>query len=128
MAKPKILIVEDELSLVEALSRKFAKAGFQVFEANDGEAGLKTALAEKPDILVLDILMPKMDGMEVMKQVRQEKKWGKRVPIIMLTNINDSTTVSEAANYQVFDFLVKTDWRLDDVVSLVQAKLGAAGV
>ena len=123
MSKPKILIVEDELSLVEALNRKFTKAGFEVLEANDGEAGLKIALDEKPDAVILDILMPKMDGMEAMKQIRQDKKWGKCVPIIMLTNINDSTTVSEAANYQVFDFLVKTDWRLDDVVDLAQSKL-----
>jgi DNA-binding response OmpR family regulator len=123
MSKSKILIVEDELSLVEALNRKFTKAGFEVLEANDGEAGLEMALDEKPDIVMLDILMPKKDGIEVMKAIRQDKKWGKHVPIIMLTNINDSTTVSEAANYQVFDFLVKTDWRLDDIVSLAQSKL-----
>jgi two-component system response regulator VicR len=123
MSKPKILIVEDELSLVEALSRKFTKAGYEVLEANDGEAGLKIGLEEKPDVVMLDILMPKMDGMETMKQIRQDKKWGKHVPIIMLTNINDPTTVSEAANYQIYDFLVKTDWRLDDVVNLVQSKL-----
>ena len=123
MSKSKILIVEDELSLVEALNRKFTKAGFEVLEANDGEVGLKMALDEKPDIVILDILMPKMDGIEAMKQIRQDKKWGKDVPIIMLTNINDSATVSEAANYQVFDFLVKTDWRLDDIVDLVKTKL-----
>ncbi|MEA3449856.1 MAG: response regulator [Patescibacteria group bacterium] len=123
MSKPKILIVEDELSLVEALNRKFSQAGFEILEANDGEIGLKTALKEKPDVVMLDILMPKMDGIEAMKQIRQDKKWGKRVPIIMLTNVNDSTTVSEAANYQVFDFLIKTDWRLDDIVDLVKSKL-----
>jgi len=58
-----------------------------------------------------------------LKKIRGDVKWGGSVPIIMLTNLSDPTNVSEAARYQVYDFLVKTDWRLDDVVKLADEKI-----
>ncbi len=121
--KKTILIVEDEEAMLRALVDKFNIEGFKVFEASDGEEGLFVALKEHPDLVMLDIIMPKMDGMTLMKKIREDKKWGRDVPIIMLTNLSDSESVSEAANYRVFDFLVKTDWRLDDVVKFVKQKL-----
>ncbi len=121
-----ILIVEDEEPMLMALSNKFKHEGFETIEARDGEEGLDAALKQHPDLLLLDIIMPKMDGMTLMKEVRKNKKWGQDVPIIMLTNLNDPESVSEAAKFKVFDFLVKTDWRLDDVVKLVKEKLNLA--
>jgi len=123
MAQKTILIVEDEVAMVEALSKKFEKEGFKVIEANDGEEGFKIAQETHPDLLMLDIIMSKMDGMELLKKIREDDKWGASVPIIMLTNLSDADNVSEAAKFQVYDFLVKTDWRLDDVVNLVKQKL-----
>ena len=122
--KKSILIVEDERAMIETLGKKFVKAGFRVFEAHNGEEGLAIAEKEQPDIAMLDIIMPKMDGMELMKKIREIGEWGRKVPIIMLTNLSDAEKVSEAAKYRVYDFLVKTDWRLDDVVGLVKSKLG----
>lgn len=119
----KILIVEDEVAMLHALAEKFKKEGFEVFTASDGEEGLKVALAKKPDLLMADIIMPKADGIMLMKNVREDEKWGADVPIIMLTNLSDPENVSEAARYKVYDFLVKTDWRLDDVVKLVKERL-----
>lgn len=122
--KKSILAVEDELAMLSAISDKLEKAGFNVFRAGDGEEGFKIASKEKPDLLILDIIMPKMDGLSVMKKVREEcGEWGARVPIIMLTNLSDPESVSEAANYKVFDFLVKTDWKLEDIADLVKKKL-----
>jgi len=118
-----ILIVEDEAPMLAALSKKFKNKGFKTIEAGDGEEGLKAALKNHPDLVLLDIIMPKIDGMTVMKKIREDKRWGADVPIIMLTNLSDPESVSEAANYKVFDFLVKTDWRLDDIAKLVQDKL-----
>ena len=118
-----ILIVEDEAPMLEALSNKFKSEGFKVIEAADGEEGLAAALKDHPDLVLLDIIMPKIDGMTVMKKIREDKRWGQDVPIIMLTNLSDPESVSEAANYKVFDFLVKTDWRLDDIAKLVKDKL-----
>jgi DNA-binding response OmpR family regulator len=109
--------------MLKALGNKFKHEGFEIIEARDGEEGLEAALKQRPDLLLLDIIMPKMDGMTLMKEVRQDKKWGQDVPIIMLTNLSDPESVSEAAKFKVYDFLVKTDWRLDDVVKLAKEKL-----
>lgn len=122
----KILIVEDEEAMLEALANKFEKKGYSVLRAKDGEEGYKTAMDEKPDLLILDIIMPKVNGMDLMQKIREDNNWGSDVPIVMLTNINDPENVSKAANLRVYDFLVKTDWRLDDVVSLIEGKIGQA--
>jgi DNA-binding response OmpR family regulator len=122
----KILIVEDEDAMRQALVEKFKLSGFAVFSAQDGEEGLTLANKEKPDLVMLDILMPKMDGVSLTKNIRESSNWGKEVPIIMLTNLSDPDSVSEVADYGVFDFLVKTDWRLEDVVELVKKKLNLA--
>ena len=121
--KKKILIVEDESAMIEALASKFRKEGFDVLEAGNGEEGVALALKEKPDLVMLDIIMPKLDGIGVLKKIREDSAWGVDVPVIMLSNLSDADNISEAARYRVFDFLVKTDWRLDDVVKLVREKL-----
>jgi len=118
----KILIAEDESAMLEALVNKFKKSGFEVISASDGEEGLKKALKEKPDILMLDIIMPKIDGLELIKKIREDK-WGTHVPIVLLTNLSDAYNIAEAGKYGVYDFLVKTDWRLDDIVKLIKEKL-----
>ena len=119
-----VLIAEDELPMLQALAKKFEKEGFTVFTAADGQAAFDTAQQERPDIMLLDIIMPKIDGINLLKKIRLDSRWGKEVPVIMLTNLSDPQSVSDAANYGVYDFLVKTDWRLDDVVGLVKKKLG----
>ena len=121
--KKRILIAEDEEAMIEALSKKFSHEGFEVIEAKDGEEALAAALEEKPDLVILDIIMPKMDGITLLKKIREDKSWGAGVPVIILSNLSDTDNVSEAARYHVFDFLVKTDWHLDDVVKLVKEKL-----
>jgi len=120
-----IEIVEDEVSLREALVYKFTKEGFRVFQAGDGEEGLALALKEKPDIILLDILMPKMNGMMVLNKLRSENVWGKNVPVILLTNsspdeenISEGITKDEPAYY-----LIKSDSSIDDVVDKVNERL-----
>jgi DNA-binding response OmpR family regulator len=121
--KKTILIVEDEELMLTPLAEKLSNQGFEVVKAHDGVEGLEKALKLHPDMVILDIVMPKMDGMTVMKKIREDQKWGKDAPIVMLTNLNDPDKVSEAANYNVFDFLVKTDWKLDEVVDFIKQKL-----
>lgn len=121
--KKTILLVEDEELMLIPLAEKLVKQGFNVIKAHDGEEGVAIALKEKPDLVVLDIIMPKMDGMVAMKKIREDEDWGKDVPIIMLSNLSDPDKISDAANYNVFDFLVKTDWKLDDVVDFIKQKL-----
>ncbi len=117
-----VLIVEDQFSMAEALSLKLKKE-YNVLVANDGEEGLNIALKKNPDLVMLDIMMPKMDGLTVMRKIREDKDWGVDVPIIMLTNISDPVHIAEASRFGVFDFLVKTDWKLDDVARIVKQKI-----
>lgn len=119
-----ILIVEDETAMLDAVAKKCVNEGFKVIKAKDGEEGFNAAVKEHPDLILLDIIMPKLDGMTLAKRVREGSDWGKYVPIILLTNLNDPESVSEAAKFGVYDFLVKTDWRLDDIIKLIKGKLG----
>ncbi len=119
----KILIVEDEKPLREAIFDKFNREGFQTFQGKDGEEGLKIALKEHPDIILLDIIMPHVDGLSMLKTLRKDE-WGKNAQVLLLTNLNDAEYVATAMESGVFDFLVKSDWKLDDLVIRVKEKLG----
>lgn len=124
----KILVieeVEDDKSLRNVLHDKFALEGFSVLEAKDGEEGLTTALREHPDLILLDIVMPKMDGLTMLKKLRQTNEWGKKVPIILLTNlsadddkINQAITDNEPAYY-----LVKSNYTIEDLVEKIRERL-----
>jgi DNA-binding response OmpR family regulator len=118
----KILIVEDEPATRKSLAAALKKAGFQILTANDGEAGLALAFKEHPNLILLDLLMPKKDGLEVLKELRQDD-WGEDVPVIILTNLSSAEYVAETIQYGVFDHLVKSDWDVGDVVKKVKAKL-----
>ena len=120
----KILIVEDDEAILKSLVFQFKKNEFRVFEGKDGEEGLRIARLEKPDVILLDIMMPKMDGMAMLKELRQADQYGQEVPIILLTNLSDTDKVAEAVNLGVYDYLVKSDWNLEDVVKTVKGKLG----
>lgn len=82
----KILLIEDNISLSKMYMEKLHMHGFEVLGALDGEEGFNLALKHHPDLIVLDVIMPKMDGMTVMKKLRQDP-WGRSVPIILLTNV-----------------------------------------
>lgn len=118
----KVLIVEDEVSVLKALSDKLNYEGLTVLEAKNGKEGLDIALHDHPDIILLDIIMPVMDGITMLKKLKMDE-WGKTVPIIILTNLNDSENVSEALKNGVYDFLVKTDWTLEHITQLVKERL-----
>lgn len=118
-------VVEDEISLRNALRDKLVREGFTMLEAKDGEEGLEIALREHPDLILLDIIMPKMDGIEMMKQLREENEWGKKVPIILLTNLNAS---DDKINKAITDnepayYLVKSNWTINDLVEKIRERL-----
>lgn len=122
-----ILVVEDEASLRKVLSDKLKHVGFKVEQAADGVEGLKKALDVHPDLILLDVMMPKMDGIGVLKELHKDK-WGAYVPVILLTNVGDPIKAAEATeagvtNMGLMDYLVKSDWKMDDVVTKVKQKL-----
>ncbi len=125
MAKKSILIVEDELSLLRILDQKFKQSGFSVLQAKDGLEGLASGKQHHPDLMLVDIILPRLDGIDMLKQIRREGgEWGKKVPMILLTNLSDADKAAEAMEHGVFDYLVKADWKLEDVVKKVNEKLG----
>ncbi len=120
----KILIIEDELPMLKALSEKFSREGFSVLEARNGEEGLDIALKTKPDLIILDLFMPVMDGKAMMEKLREDE-WGKKVPIIILTNLNpDDKTLNEIMASGPAYYFIKSKWQLEDLTEKVKKELG----
>jgi two-component system response regulator MprA len=124
----KILVieeVEDEASLRNALRDKFTLEGFSVLEAKNGEEGLDVALREHPNIILLDIIMPKMDGLTMMKKLREADEWGKKVPIIILTNLSaeDDRINRMIADYEPAYYFVKSDHTMDELLEKIKERL-----
>jgi DNA-binding response OmpR family regulator len=120
--KQTILIVEDDLPVLNALVDKLSREGFKTLQAKNGEEGFIVANKDHPDIILLDVLMAKMDGLAMMKKLRAENEWGKSVPIIILTNLSpDSEEVKKGiAEGEPAFYLIKTDWSIGDVVEKIK--------
>jgi two-component system, OmpR family, response regulator MprA len=123
--KKVVLVVEDEESLRNALYDKLVREGFSVFVAPDGEQGLALALREHPDLILLDILMPKMNGIEMVKQLRTDA-WGKEAKVVILTNVADASHLSTALDEKIFNYLIKSDTPLEDLMVKVREMSGLA--
>ncbi len=119
----KILIAEDDELLAKALAVSLEESGYKVFSAYDGEEALFLAEKNLPDLILLDINMPKMDGLSMLKEMRATA-WGKGIKVIILTNLNDENRVFEALKNSVFSYLIKSDWDLDKIVKRVKDELG----
>ncbi|OGH70406.1 MAG: hypothetical protein A3C90_00610 [Candidatus Magasanikbacteria bacterium RIFCSPHIGHO2_02_FULL_51_14] len=120
--KEAILIVEDEPTLLRVIAEKLTHEGFHALEAKNGKEGIALAVKKRPDLILLDIIMPVMDGMTMLAKLRKDA-WGKNVPVVILTNLSDEKKVGDAIEKGVFDYLVKSDWTLEDVVKKVKKRL-----
>lgn len=117
------MIAEDEEPMLAALSKKFEKEGFGVVKTKNGEEALAHALKDRPDLILLDLIMPKMDGMTVMNKLRQDE-WGKTVPIIILTNLNmDDKIMRGVSKDEPAYYLMKAEVKLEDIVAKVREVL-----
>ena len=119
----KILIIEDEEMISSVLVKKLTENGFEVISANDGEDGLEKALKNLPDLILLDIVMPKLDGITLMERYYQAVG-DKKAPIIVLSNLDSAEKIEESKSKGVHDYLVKTNWSLDDVVKKIKETIG----
>ncbi|HTW96713.1 MAG TPA: response regulator [Candidatus Methylomirabilis sp.] len=124
--RKKILIAEDDLMLLDIMAERLSQENFEVIKAKDGEEALALALKLRPDLILLDILMPKMDGVTMLKKLREDKK-SLATPVIILTNVGYGQQIEEALKHGVQDFLVKTNWKLEDVVEKIKQKLAING-
>ena len=119
-----ILVVEDEKPLREVIIDILQRNHFQALEAKNGVEGVEVALAVHPDLILLDLLMPEMDGMTALKKIRKDR-WGAKVPVIILTNL--SATNEHLVEAVVTDkpayYLIKADWKIHDVVKKIREVL-----
>ena len=119
----KILIVEDEELLMEAAVAGLSEESkFTVLKATNGEEGLKVAFEEHPDLILLDIMMPVMGGIEMLEKLREDE-WGKNVKVIFLTVLNDLDKLQIAIKYDVNNYLMKQDWKIADIVEKIKKVL-----
>ena len=118
----KVLIIEDETPLRHELMQAFVVEGFSVFEAENGSLGLNLAFRILPDIILLDINMPEMNGLEMLQELRNYK-WGKSIPVIMLTNETANEAMEQATLQGAVDYLVKTEWKSIDVAKKARQRL-----
>lgn len=120
--KKTILVVEDTAEYQRILSVKLGQLGYEIISARDGEEGLAVALDKHPDLILLDIVMPKMDGISMLEKLRQDE-WGKDVRVIMLTNLSATEKIADAMMHNSFEYIVKTDTTIEDLVKKIQESL-----
>ena len=118
----KILVVDDEQDLREALVTALTAVGLVGISASDGETGLALALSERPDLILLDIGMPKMNGHQVLAQLRKDP-WGKNVPVLLLTNYDDPGNIAEGIELKSNEYIMKANESLESIVKKVKQYL-----
>lgn len=121
MTRERILVVEDEADLREVLTYNLSREGFKVSEASDGGEGVRIALAEKPDLILLDLMLPDIDGLEVCRRVRQDPNVG-ATPIIMVTAKDEETDVILGLGLGADDYIAKP-FSVKEVIARVKAVL-----
>lgn len=119
----KILIVEDDEDLLSILQRKFSDAGFAVIVAKDGEEGFNVAVKEKPAAVITDILMPKIDGIAMVKKIKETLT--SHPVFIFLTNVKDQEYTQKAKGAVEASYLIKSDLHMDEVVNTVKKQISA---
>lgn len=120
--KKLVLVVDDNEDLCSLLIDSLSSDELEVIGAHDGEEGLALALEKHPGVILLDIMMPKMDGWEMLEKLRTDE-WGKDAEVIMLTNAGDMESISKAVDNSTFEYLIKSDLDVEDIAKKVQEKL-----
>lgn len=119
----KIIIVEDEEILRNLLQRKLTEAGYNVEVAEDGEVGLKMIKENKPDLILLDIIMPKMGGFEMLEAMKEEEGLSD-IPVVVVSNSGQPVEIDRAQQLGAKDWLVKTEFNPQEVIDKVVNQIG----
>ena len=122
MAK-KILIIEDEEIIFTLIQKKLSQLGYNVFVSRDGQDGLEAMRREKPDLVLLDMVMPKLGGLEVLEQKAREREL-KNIPVIVISNSGQPVEIDRAQKLGAKDWLVKTEFDPQEVVDKVIKQIG----
>jgi len=120
--KKKILLIEDEQILVKMYRDKFSQAGFEVFLAFESKEGLALVKKERPDLIVLDILLPRENGIVFLTRLRKDPEISS-IPVVTFSNYDDPATKKEAAKLGVKDYLIKTNYTPQEIVEKIKSYL-----
>lgn len=118
-SKPKILLIEDDTFLSGLYTTKFNMEGWEVFAATDGERGLQLAKEKKPDLILLDIILPVKDGFDVLRELKKDENI-KATPVILLTNLSQKEDVNKGLQNGAVDYLIKAHFMPSEVVEKVK--------
>jgi CheY-like chemotaxis protein len=118
----KILVVEDDPDLMVITSQKLAQGGFIILKAKNGKEGLEVAISQHPDLILLDVMMPEMTGLEMLKVLRDDP-WGKQAQVFMLTSMDGSQEMSEGIHYNVAKYFIKAEINYDKLLSDIKLYL-----
>ena len=118
MAKT-ILIVEDDKFLRELIVRKLTKEGYNVSEAIDGEEGLKKIKEEKPDLILLDLILPSIDGFEVLAKIKKDEALAK-IPVVILSNLGQAEEIEKGFRLGAVDYLVKAHFTPGEIIEKIK--------
>jgi DNA-binding response OmpR family regulator len=121
LSKKKILIIEDDRALQNALVEVLSNEGYETVSALDGEEGIQKVGTEKPDLILLDLILPKKDGYEVLAEIK--KGPNENIPVLILTNLEEIDNVQKALDLGAKTFMVKSDFSLKDIVEKIRQNL-----
>lgn len=117
-----VLVVEDDVFLADIYKKKFEMEGFKVTVSDNGEKGLADIKKKKPDIIMLDILLPKLDGFAVLQQLKADKE-AANIPVILLTNLGQKDDVKKGLEMGAVDYLIKAHFKPSEVVDKIRKTL-----
>ena len=120
--KKSVLIVEDDPLLAASLKDACSSEGYEVSVANDGEAGLNAALQNRPNVILLDIMMPKMDGLEVLRKLSAKQSEPKSI-VFMFTNLTEMDKIAQALSGGAAGYFIKAQTPLDDILVKIKEQL-----
>ena len=119
----KVLIVEDDKFLRELMAQKVSKEGYRVVEAVDGEDGVKKAKEEKPDLILLDLILPGIDGFEVLSAIKEDASLV-QAPVIILSNLGQKDDVEKGLKLGAIDYLIKAHFTPGEIIEKIKKALG----
>lgn len=122
--KTKILVVEDDLFMVDLLTRELKKSGFEIAVAKTGREGVEMFSEVKPDLILLDIILPDLNGFDALREIRRIPE-GHEAKVVILSNLGDESDKEEGKRLGALDYLVKANFSLPEIVERVRAALAA---
>lgn len=120
--KKKILLIEDDRFLIKLYSDKLLREGFDVSMAISGEEGLSKVVGEKPDLVLLDVILPQKNGFDILSEIKLNNET-KHIPVVMLTNLGQDSDIKTGMDLGAVDYLVKTDFSITKLPEIVRKHL-----